>query len=209
MRLEEHKSGFAEKLKKWWGILCDFLIQGILCALLCLPVITAGAAETAALDYGFKRLRDREDSMIPSFFATFKKQFKPATALWLPLLLASLLIGANFVFYYSISAGLMRVLGLAFCIAAAVLALLLAETVFACLLFFPDRWRGTVRKSLWLGFRHFGWILLSAAGKAAVIAAALFVPVLWIAVPGLMLLLHTLCLKAAFRRYDRSESSED
>ena len=209
MRLETEKSGFAGKLGKWWGILCDFLILGLVCGIVCLPVITAGAAETAALEYGFRRIRDRESSMIPSFFASFKKHFKTATGLWLPLLFASLLIAANFIFYYAVSAGLLRTFGLAFCIAAAFLAVMLAETVFACLLFFPDRWGLLIKKSLWLSLRHLGWTLLSAAGKAAILAAALYVPVLWIAVPGLMLLLHCLCLRAALGRYDSSENSED
>ena len=209
MRLETRKEGFAGKLGRYWGILCDFLILGLLCGLISLPVITAGAAGTAALEYGIRRLRERESSLFQEFFTSFKTHFKQATLLWLPLLLAAMLVGGNLIFYYSATAGFLRTAGLAFCIAAAVLVLLLGETGFACLLFFPDRLGLLIKKSLWLGLRHIGWFLLSLAGKAGVLAAALFVPVLWIAVPDVMLLIHCLCLRAAFRRYDRAESDED
>ena len=209
MRREETNNGLTDKLKKWWGILCDFLISGLLCGLLCLPVITAGASVTAALEYGFRRLREREASLFSEFFATFKKYFKPATALWLPIMLAAAVICANLIFYYRAADSWLRIMGLAFCIAAALLDLLLEETAFACLLFFPGRWAETVRRSLWLGLRHFGQVLLSVAIKAGLMAAALYVPVLWIAVPGLMLLFHCLLLRAAFRKYDRTEDGED
>ena len=63
--------------------IADLLILNLLTLLLCLPVITAGAALTAMHYVLLKLVRDEEGYIVRSYFRSFKRNFLQATALWL------------------------------------------------------------------------------------------------------------------------------
>ena len=63
--------------------IADLLILNLLTLLLCLPVITAGAALTAMHYVLLKLVRDEEGYIVQSYFRSFKRNFLQATALWL------------------------------------------------------------------------------------------------------------------------------
>ena len=61
----------------------DLLILNIITMLMCIPVITAGAALTAMHYVLLKMVRGEEGYIIKSFFRSFKREFRQATVLWI------------------------------------------------------------------------------------------------------------------------------
>ena len=61
----------------------DMVILNILTGLLCIPVITAGAAFTAQYYVMLKIRRDEDSGTIKLFFRSFRENFRQATVIWL------------------------------------------------------------------------------------------------------------------------------
>ena len=55
-----------------------------------LPIFTIGAS-TSALLYASMKLHDREGYVTSNFFSSFKENFKQSTAMWLILLMLSII----------------------------------------------------------------------------------------------------------------------
>ena len=83
------------------GKLGDLIIMNILWIVCSIPVFTAGASTTAVYYVTLKLVRDEDDSTIRSFFRSFKSNFKQATAIWLILLAAGIVLGFDFWFFVS------------------------------------------------------------------------------------------------------------
>ena len=83
------------------GKLGDLIILNILWIVCSIPVFTAGASTTAVYYVTLKLVRDEDDSTIRSFFRSFKSNFKQATAIWLILLAAGIVLGFDFWFFVS------------------------------------------------------------------------------------------------------------
>lgn len=83
------------------GKLGDLIILNILWIVCSIPVFTAGASATAVYYVTLKLVRDEDDSTIRSFFRSFKSNFKQATAIWLILLAAGIVLGFDFWFFVS------------------------------------------------------------------------------------------------------------
>ena len=78
MNIFEEDSPFIRLLNR----IADLLILNLLTLLLCLPVVTAGAALTAMHYVLLKLVRDEEGYIAQSYFRSFKRNFLQATALW-------------------------------------------------------------------------------------------------------------------------------
>lgn len=74
----------------------DILILGLVFMIACIPVVTAGAAFTAAYYMGFKMVKNEETYIIKGFFKAFKDNFKQATILWIFVLLLIGVIMADY-----------------------------------------------------------------------------------------------------------------
>ncbi len=84
---------------RFFNRMADLFILNILVLLLCIPVITAGAAFTAMHYVLLKMVRDEEGYLVRGFFKSFKQNFKQATALWLLMLVAAgIFIGDYYIF---------------------------------------------------------------------------------------------------------------
>lgn len=68
--------------------LYSMLILTILFLLSCLPVVTIGAAITAAYGTAYKLIDHEEEVLYQTYFRSFKQSFASATILWLGLLAA-------------------------------------------------------------------------------------------------------------------------
>lgn len=76
------------------GLLFDLMILNILTVLLCLPVVTAGAAITALYD-GVWRLEHNRGSLLKDYWRTFRSNFGQSTVLFGFLALLAVLLGYN------------------------------------------------------------------------------------------------------------------
>ena len=83
------------------GKLGDLILLNILWIICSIPVFTIGASTTAVYYVTLKLARDEDDSTIRSFFRSFKNNFKQATAIWLILLAAGLVLSVDFWFFIS------------------------------------------------------------------------------------------------------------
>lgn len=93
MNFFEEGSLFMRFLNK----MTDLLILNIITMLMCIPVITAGAALTAMHYVLLKMVRGEEGYIIKSFFRSFKREFRQATVLWILYVALAALMVSNLV----------------------------------------------------------------------------------------------------------------
>ena len=74
----------------------DLMILNFLVMLLCIPVITAGAAFTSMHYVLLKIARKEEGYLIRGFFKSFKDNFRQATLIWLGMLAVIALYAVDF-----------------------------------------------------------------------------------------------------------------
>lgn len=78
----------------------DLILLNVLWLLCCLPVFTAGAATTAAYYVSITSIRCGDGYVIKRFFGSFKKNFRQITPIWLVILVFSLIMTADMLFWY-------------------------------------------------------------------------------------------------------------
>ena len=93
MNIFEEGSPFQRFLNK----MADLLILNIITLLMCLPIITAGAALTAMHYVLLKMVRGEEGYILRSFFRSFKREFRQATVLWILYVALAALMASNLV----------------------------------------------------------------------------------------------------------------
>ena len=93
MNIFEEGSPFQRFLNK----MADLLILNIITMLMCLPIITAGAALTAMQYVLLKMVRGEEGYILKSFFRSFKREFRQATVLWILYVALAALMASNLV----------------------------------------------------------------------------------------------------------------
>lgn len=82
---------------KWVNRMGRIVILNILYVLCCIPIITIGAATAAMYRVAMALAQKQEDiSIVRDFFHAFRANFKPATLVYLILLIPTLLIVLNF-----------------------------------------------------------------------------------------------------------------
>ena len=93
MNIFEEGSAF----QRFLGKMTDLMILNIVTLLMCLPVITAGAALTGMHYVLLKMVREQEGYIVPSFFRSFKRNLLQATLLWGVFLVLWYLISINLI----------------------------------------------------------------------------------------------------------------
>lgn len=78
----------------------DCLLLSVLTIICSLPIITIGAAVSALYDIMIKMVLDRDQGIFKPYFASFAKNFKKGTLIWLICLVGIIFVGAN---YYLLS----------------------------------------------------------------------------------------------------------
>ena len=91
MNIFEEGSPFQRFLNK----MADLLILNLITMLMCLPIITAGAALTAMHYVLLKMVRGEEGYIVKSFFRSFKREFRQATVLWIVFMALAALMASN------------------------------------------------------------------------------------------------------------------
>ena len=84
-------------VQRFLNKMADLLILNIITMLMCLPIITAGAALTAMHYVLLKMVRGEEGYILKSFFRSFKREFRQATVLWILYVALAALMASNLV----------------------------------------------------------------------------------------------------------------
>ncbi|MBQ8111212.1 MAG: YesL family protein [Clostridia bacterium] len=122
MRFLSYDSKFGQLfLKLSYG--CCLNVMWLVC---CLPIVTIGASTTALYYTSFKIAKDEGSYITTMFFRSFKQNFKQATVIWLIMLAAGLLIGADVVLLTRLRAASTGT--------AAVIWTLLLACIYACII---------------------------------------------------------------------------
>lgn len=88
------------------GKLVDMICLSILWIVLCIPVVTAGAATTAMYYTVNKVIRHSRGYLAREFFGAFKSNFKQSTIVWLILFVMYILMGMDcYIMYQYAKAG--------------------------------------------------------------------------------------------------------
>ncbi|MDE7018480.1 MAG: DUF624 domain-containing protein [Lachnospiraceae bacterium] len=83
----------------------DLILLNVLLIICCIPVVTAGTAITAAYYVSITSIRCGDGYVVRRFFSSFKKNFRQITPVWLVLLVCSLILAADLLFWYQMGTG--------------------------------------------------------------------------------------------------------
>lgn len=75
--------------------MCDIMLAGLYFVLCSIPIVTIGASATA-MHYALRQHHDDNGSLTKDFFASFKRNFRQATVIWLMLLAAAAIVLGNY-----------------------------------------------------------------------------------------------------------------
>ena len=78
----------------------NLLWLNILLIVFSLPVFTAGAAFTAMHYVLYRMLKNEDGYIFKDFLKAFKRNFKQATKIWIPMLLMGIFLGVDVYFFY-------------------------------------------------------------------------------------------------------------
>ncbi len=186
--------------------LADVFLLTLLWALLCVPVVTIGAATTACIKVVMELCNDAEGSIFKEFWAEFRRCFKRATLLWLLHVaagtLAYLSLRASWALFHDYGS----YVGAFFFPVIAILSLLLLMTALYTwpLTAYAD---GSLMDILELSVKTMiGQIVLSLSMVAILIAVAflfLYFPAYCILFPMLIFYLNAKVFSRAFDRDTR------
>lgn len=162
-------SPFAAAVNK----LIQMLYVGILWFVCSVPVVTMGAATVALYEVLLKMEKNQEGYIGASFFRAFRKNFKSATPVWIPLLFAEIVFGVNLFYYGVLGGGQFPVQ----CVVFALL-LLLATTlfgyVFPVMARFENTTAGTFHMAAVLALRNPAWTIVILLVQILTIAVCWF-----------------------------------
>ena len=186
---------------KYLGHIFDAVWLTILWTVASLPVITIGASTTALFYVAEKIVTDEEGNVAKQFFSSFRTNFKQATAIWLILAAAGIVLGVNLWFYSRLDSAFGRVFVIALLVFAYVF-LMVSHYIFAVLARFDNSVKHLFALAFLLAVKNFGWTLLMITITVCVAAVSVFVFAgLLVGAVGLAALLDAWILHPIFAHY--------
>lgn len=148
-----------------------------------LPIVTIGASTTALFYVTLKMAEDRDDGLTGMFFRAFRRNFVPATKIWLILLAVGGFFAVDgYVLSRIWSQNVLWTLLAAVLIAAAIAYAIILLYAFPLLARFENTTFGILKTSLLVGLRYLICTLLMAA-----VYAVMFWVVVWVFTPAFLL----------------------
>jgi len=196
----------------------NMLYVGLLWLVFSVPVITAGAASSAAYYTMTKVVRGHRSYVFREFWSSFRSDFKQSTLLWLIWLVTALVIGLDMNIIKGLQqgagasaaagAGTGSGLSAAFqIILAIVMAIISVLTVYALSYAsrFSQKTGVIIRNSLLMSVRHLPSSLLILAVLAASAALLYCFGLFIVIVPGVDIMLFSVILEKVFYLYMSDE----
>lgn len=186
----------------------DCMCLSILWLVCCLPILTAGAATTALYATVYRYLRKDEGHLLRTFLDAFRENWKRSTLVWLVMLAAGILLGADMlVFRTMVLQG--QWLGNLYWLILVLICLWVTWMVYAFA--YCARFHGGVkdalRDSFLLMLLHPLRALTVFLPTAAGILVICMVPGLASIVPAVMVLTCSITLEKIFKLHGSGESA--
>ena len=160
-------------LMRFLSKMADLIIINLFTVLLCIPVITAGAAFTAMHYCALKIARDQEVSIVKQYFHSFKDNFRQATIIWLIFLA---LAGVVIFDYFLMGANPTKISAFVFggLLAVSIVVLFVGCAVYPILARFSNTVPGTIKSAFAYSFRYFPRTLAVMVAKATPVLFIIF-----------------------------------
>lgn len=205
MKLFSYDNPFLSILRR----LVDYFAVGLLWVAASVPVITGGAALTAALQTVKTSIRKDEGHIWQTFWRQFRAEFKQATVLWLLTLVLSGILFLNFCIIRDIEMPLaFEILGYAACL----LAFLWMQLWFGYLSAFEDDTKTLLHNTFRMVIGSPGLTLLagilSFAAAIAAYVSLLTISLLLFIVPACYLFLYCVLTNRLFSPYLSAEEKQ-
>ena len=155
----------------------DLMWVNLLTLMMCIPVVTAGAALTAKDYMCYKLLKNEEAGITKGFFHSFKQNFKQATLIWLMMLVVLGFIVVDVLFAIGLS-------GTGINIVRAIIYAVAFFVYIACIMIFPvlARFDNTVLGTVKSGLHMTVAILPRAILMGVLYVIPIYVGLKWFAV---------------------------
>lgn len=145
---------------RFLGNAFDFFMIFLMTAILCIPVITAGAALTAASYVSMKIMRKEAPAIFSSYFRAFKENFKQATLLWLIQLVIIGLVVFDWIYVLNVGWGNVFVVYRAFLILASCIVAFINLTMYAVIARFEMKSKDVMKTSFVLAMANFPFLAI-------------------------------------------------
>lgn len=181
----------------------DFILLGLFTVLFCIPVVTIGAAFTAMFYVSFRLHRGVGGGIVKPFISSFKSNFKQATILWVITLVALGVIAIDVYFYLSLaaSAALFGMFLFAAFLITSIIVIIETLYVYPYVAKFKCTNMQAIRSSSFLGLKHLPITILLVVVDALLVAGCIFVPILFLLLPGAIAFIHGLLIHNIFLKY--------
>lgn len=179
----DHERGFWKVL----GSLGDIIMLNIVFFVLCIPIVTIGAAKTALYAVTKKMAKNEEGYITREFFQQFKENFKTSTKIWLLYLVASIFPIYNLYACSLMDGGAF----VTFCVSMMILTLVVINwtMIYALVLqsTFENTLKNTLKNALLMSVGHFPYsVVILIVELSPFLAVIFFTQYLAIEMPLIM-----------------------
>jgi uncharacterized membrane protein YesL len=194
--------GLDSPLFNFMEKLTNVFLLSLLWLLTSIPIITIGASTTALYYCTLKITVDRDGYIAKSYFKAFKENFKQATLIWLILVVATIILYADF--FWCIKSK--TEIGSALLIVFTIYAVLFSMVV---IYIFPliARCKTTLKNifvwAIAMSIRNIHWSFLMLVITLSFVAFGFYVfwPIFFIGM-GILAFLHSYVLNVIFKKYN-------
>lgn len=184
------------------GKICDVLFLSIVWALVCIPMITIGPANTALYYATVKVIRRERGYLMREFFKSFKLNFKRAAVLGVILTAAFIILGFDLIWAYAnLGSGTTGSILFGIFVAITFLLVSFSTYVFPILSRFDMTIKQLIKAGAFMSIRHLpstvGMVIITAAG----IVGVFFIPILIFIVPAAVAFLNSFLMERVLKKY--------
>jgi len=200
-------NGFFTFLSK----VCDILFLSILWAIICIPIITIGPANTALYYVTVKVIRRERGYLFREFFKSFRLNFKRAAIVGVVLtIMFFVLIFDLFTSWATLGeASTMGSIFFGIYVAITFLLLCFSLYVFPVLSRFDMNIKQLIKAASFMSMRHLPYTLGMVIVTIASIASVLLIPILIFVLPATSTFINSLLMERILKKYmPQAEGSE-
>ncbi|MGF7143279.1 putative membrane protein YesL [Anaerotaenia torta] len=192
--------------------ICDVIFLSLVWALVCIPLITIGPANTALYYTTVKVIRRERGYLTREFFKSFKLNFKRAAIIGVVLTIAFVILGFDLIWgYANMSTGTAGSILFGIFVAITFLLVAFAVYVFPVLSRFDMTVKQLVKAGAFMSIRHLPSTVVMIVITAAGILGVFLIPILIFVIPAAVTFLNSLLMERVLKKYmpKPEELSED
>lgn len=185
------------EFSRFMNRIADLFILNILWIFCSLPIVTIGAATTALYSINLKILNKEEESLIKTFFKAFKENFKKSTIIWLFILIISIVLGFNLIFWLKCGLSL-SYFALPFIFFSLLIFLLVTPYIFPILTKTKSSILNIIKYCFVIALKNLPYSLLITIFGASVAFATFYYPIIFLFMVLLGISLHSYMVSRIF-----------